>query len=80
MIDFQWSGMGLGICDVMYLVLGAFNLNLWQDDCALEKKLIRYPVVLSCIFCDFVCILLQFLEILQFTIHFFTVFYKICKE
>jgi len=41
-IDFQWSGKGYGICDVMYLVLGAYNLGLWQNNFALEKKLIAY--------------------------------------
>lgn len=42
-IDWQWCGTGLGICDVMYLILGTYNLGLHVDNFALEKRLVKYP-------------------------------------
>lgn len=41
-IDWQWCGIGLGISDVMYLVLGTFNLGLHHNNFALEKKIVAY--------------------------------------
>jgi hypothetical protein len=62
-IDFQWSGKGFGICDVMYLVLGAFNLGLWQNEFALEKKLVTYRF---------------FPPLFLFIIYYFYYFYYFC--
>eukprot|EP01112_Ceratiomyxa_fruticulosa_P022308 TRINITY_DN8120_c0_g1_i1.p1 TRINITY_DN8120_c0_g1~~TRINITY_DN8120_c0_g1_i1.p1 ORF type:complete len:412 (+),score=80.16 TRINITY_DN8120_c0_g1_i1:338-1573(+) len=44
MIDFQWSGIGIGISDVMYLVSGADNNELGLDNFAKEKFYVNYYV------------------------------------
>jgi aminoglycoside/choline kinase family phosphotransferase len=39
-IDWQWSGVGAGITDVMYLITSTYSLNLGRNDFALEKDFI----------------------------------------
>jgi aminoglycoside/choline kinase family phosphotransferase len=41
-IDWQWSGPGKGISDVMYLVLGTYNMDLGHNDYALETELLTH--------------------------------------
>jgi len=41
-IDWQWSGTGAGICDVMYVALGAYELGLWQDNFKSEREVVKY--------------------------------------
>ncbi len=39
-IDFQWSGVGSGITDIMYLITSTFNLELGENDFQIEKEFI----------------------------------------